>query len=303
MTTGSEERMSQSLHLAFTADLHWGNRPRGDEATRLLVSHLEAHPPDVLVLAGDVGTGPLWADCLGLFAGLSCRKAVVPGNHDLWVRAEGAPFDSLTLYEDVLPRVAAERGFHYLDRGPLFLPEAGLAVVGSINWYDYTWALEPLRQLYPDELERLQTKRFTRGRHNDANFVRWPLDDAGFTARVVQAFEGHLEAALGQAEKAIVVTHHPAFYAQSFPRDGEPLDLDDYLWDAFGGNRAMEEVLRRHADRIALAFCGHTHRQREAMLDGIRGYNIGGDYHFKRLLRLEWPSGRVEAQEFGDPVR
>jgi predicted phosphohydrolase len=295
--------MSPGLRLAFTADLHWCNRPRGDEATRLLVSYLEANPPDVLVLAGDVGSGVLWGDCLDLFAHLPCRKAVVPGNHDLWVRAEGAPFDSLQLYESLLPQAARERGFHYLDEAPLVLPEVGVALVGSINWYDYTWALEPLRRLYPDELERLQTKRFTRGRHNDANYVRWPLDDVGFTARVVQAFERHLVAALEQVAKVIVVTHHPAFYGQSFPRDGEPLDLDDYLWDAFGGNRAMEEVLRRHADRIAFAFCGHTHRLREATLGGIRGYNIGGDYHFKRLLTLEWPSGEVEAHQFGDPVR
>jgi predicted phosphohydrolase len=293
--------MSRGLRLAFTADLHWRNRPRGDEATRLLVSYLEARPPDVLVLAGDLGTGALWGDCLDLFAPLPCLKAVVPGNHDLWVREEGAPFDSLQLYETVLPQTARQRGFHYLDQGPLVLPEAGVALVGSINWYDYSWALEPLQRLYPDELGRLQTKRFTRGRHNDANFVRWPLDDAGFTARVVQAFEKHLTEALEQVGKVIAVTHHPAFYAQSFPRDGEPLDLDDYLWDAFGGNCALEEVLQRHADRIAFAFCGHTHRQREAALGGIRGYNIGGDYHFKRLLWLEWPAGEVEAHQFGDP--
>ena len=52
--------MTQRLRLAVTADLHWGIRPRGDEATRLLVAFLEAEPPDVLVLAGDVtGTPPI----------------------------------------------------------------------------------------------------------------------------------------------------------------------------------------------------------------------------------------------------
>ena len=62
---------------------------------------------------------------------------------------------------------------------------AELALVGSINWYDYSWSLEKLRECYPDELHRLESKRFTRGRHNDANFVRWPLDDVRFTASAV----------------------------------------------------------------------------------------------------------------------
>ena len=32
----------------------------------------------------------------------------------------------------------------------------------------------------------------------------------------------------------------------------------------------------------------------------MRGYNVGGDYHFKRLLRLSWPAGTVTATEFGE---
>jgi hypothetical protein len=64
----------------------------------------------------------------------------------------------------------------------------------------------------------------------------------------------------------------------------------------------MENVLARRADRIAFAFCGHTHRQRENTLGAIRGYNIGGDYHYKRLLRLDWPAGTVAAHQFGLPV-
>jgi hypothetical protein len=35
-------------------------------------------------------------------------------------------------------------------------------------------------------------------------------------------------------------------------------------------------------------------------LNGIPASNIGGDYHFKRMLLLDWPGGGVEANEFGD---
>jgi predicted phosphohydrolase len=305
--------MSRSLSIAVTADLHWGHG-RGAEATRLLASYLQARPPDVLVLAGDIGTGPHFEGCLRLFAGLPSRKALVPGNHDLWVGTdiplpnpeEPLPpgmCDSLEVYQEDLPALAARHGFHYLDAGPLLLPEAGLGLVGTINWYDYSWALDGIRRAYPGEEGRLRSKRFTRGRHNDINYVRWPLDDVTFTARVVSTFEAQLRAALEQVPRVIVVTHHPPFYGLSFPRPGPPVELDSFLWDAFAGNRALEGVLSRHADRIAFAFCGHTHRERENSLHGIRGYNVGGDYHFKRLLWLEWPAGTVEAHPFGVPTQ
>src|SRR6516162_6563099 len=146
------------LTIAVTADLHWGHR-RGAEETRLLADALRARTPDVLILAGDLGTGPLFAECLGLFADLPSRKVLVPGNHDIWVRPEDGDLDSLGMYERELPEMAAELGFHFLDIAPLLLPEADLALVGSINWYDYSWARDALRAKYPDEEHRLQSKR------------------------------------------------------------------------------------------------------------------------------------------------
>ena len=300
------------MRLAFTADLHWGSHANGDAATRLLAADLGAYPPDVLVLAGDVGAGEHFADCLALFAGLPGRKALVPGNHDIWVRPDDPRGDSLRVYREHLPRLCAAHGFHYLDREPLLLPEADLALVGSMNWYDYSWAPEG-PSLFPDWDERVRSKRFIRGRHNDANFVRWPLDDVTFTREVIATLGRQLDDARRQAGQLIVVTHHPPFYDLSFPRppleglnpaDPSPEDplyarfLDRILWDAFGGNRVLEELLNRHQADVRVAFCGHTHLARENRLGTIRGYNIGGDYHFKRLLLLDWPAGTVEARVF-----
>jgi hypothetical protein len=209
----------------------------------------------------------------------------------------------MKLFVQELPRVSARYGFAYLDNGPVYVPELDLALVGSINWYDYSWSIEAIRRDFPDEMSRLQSKRFTRGRHNDANFVRWSTDDVAFTADVVRRLEGHLVAALARAGTVIVVTHHPAFPDIAFPRAPGPLALDELLWDAFGGNRRLQDVLTKHADRIAFAFCGHTHRAREAKLGPIQGYNIGGDYHFKRLLMLDWARRTVQAHQFGDAER
>lgn len=291
--------MTLPLRIAVTADLHWGHHARGIEANRLLFAFVKEHPPDVLILAGDIGSGSQYADCLSHFASLTCPKVVVPGNHDVWVDHD-AEHDSLYRYETELPAISSQHGFHYLDHRPLILPESDLAIVGTMNWYDYSWSIDELRQRYPDDLHRLESKRFPRGRHNDANYVRWPLNDTTFTARVVAEFERQLLQALEQASRVIVVTHHPPLYGLNFPREGAAVSLESLMWDAFCGNCAMEEVLARHAERIAFTFCGHTHRARETDWKGIRGYNIGGDYHFKRLLFIDWPRGVVEAHEFGE---
>ncbi|MCE9534414.1 MAG: metallophosphoesterase [Planctomycetes bacterium] len=287
------------LRIALTADLHYGTRhTAGNLATLQLVTHLCEHPPDVLILAGDIGAGEDFTRCLDLFAPVSCLKALVPGNHDIWVTSTDPRGDSLRLYQQLLPELANERGFHYLDHGPLLLPEYQLALVGSMNWYDYSWAIEELKQTTPDWAERLRAKRFIRGRHNDANYVRWPFTDESFTQEAVSTLVKHLDDGLAQMDQAIVVTHHPAFRGLNYPAP-EPHGLDELLWKAFSGNARLEQELALRSERIAFTFCGHTHCARENRLASIQGFNIGGDYHFKRLLWLDWPSGRIEAVRFG----
>ena len=286
--------------IALTADLHYGTRhPAGAEATRALIADLYATPPDLLILAGDIGAGDEFERCLKLFRELPSQKALVPGNHDIWVRPGDPRGNSLAVYRDDLPRIAAEQGFHFLDREPLVLPDVGLAIVGSMNWYDYSWAIDRLPRMADDWEDRLRTKRFLRGRHNDANFVRWDRSDAEFTQEVVNALATHLNDALKCVPAALLVVHHPPFRGLNYPKR-EPLDLDGLLWEAFSGNDAMERLLAEHGERIPIALCGHTHFAREGRLGPTRGYNIGGDYHFKRLLRFDWPLGEVRATEFGE---
>jgi predicted phosphohydrolase len=290
------------MRIAVTADLHWGHNRLGDDATELLRCHLERDPVDLLLLGGDIGTGDHFDDCLRLFASLPCAKALVPGNHDLWVADDDTRGDSLNLYERHLPGLCLCHGVHYLDLAPLMLPEAGLAIVGTINWYDYSWSLDRLKAEVPSWEWHLRNKAFTRGRHNDARFIRWTTDDICFTQAVVDTFRQHLEQTLAKAEKIIVLTHHPALRCLSFPREQPARELDPLLWEALSGNTAIEGVLSRHADRIAYIFSGHTHRDTECRLGPAIGLNIGGDYHFKRMLIVDWPSGSAQAHVFGDPV-
>ncbi|CAN5485955.1 hypothetical protein BH10PLA2_BH10PLA2_39700 [soil metagenome] len=297
-------RMKNGFRIAVTADLHWGVRASGDEATRMLVSVLKDpdEQPDLLILAGDIGASKDFGPCLDLFADLPCQKAFVPGNHDIWVQPDDPRGDSWNVYENVLAEHAARRGFHYLDQEPLFLENEGFAIAGTMNWYDYSWSIDQLREREPDWEERLRSKQFNRGRHNDGRFVRWDFSDVGFTEQAVSRFERQLAQALHRADKVIVVTHHPAFYGLNYPRDEGPATTDALLWDAFSGNRTLETILENESERIPLIFSGHTHRHRENNLGQSKGYNIGGDYHFKRLLMIDWPECTVTAHTFGNPL-
>ena len=223
------------MRIAITADLHWGHNKRGDEATRGLVELLAAQPPDVLLLGGDQGTEDHFGECLELFQALGCPKALVPGNHDIWVAADDPRGDSLHVYQQHLPSLCAAHGFHYLDHAPLILPQDGLAIAGSINWYDYSWSLENLQRETSDWEWRLRTKSFTRGRHNDGRFVRWSLDDAGFTTLVVDALRQQVDAALAKVAKVLVLTHHPALHGLNFPRAARRA-----AWMTFSGMRCQE---------------------------------------------------------------
>ncbi|MBX9623627.1 MAG: metallophosphoesterase [Gemmataceae bacterium] len=291
--------LSPRLRVAVTADLHYGGRHAdGTAAAHALAAELYHDPPDLFVLAGDIGAGDDFARCLDLFADLPGHKALVPGNHDIWVRPDDDRGDSEFVYRDHLPRVAADHDFHTLDAGPLVLPEAGLAVVGSMNWYDYSWGIDRLAAFgVPDWRGRLRTKRFLRGRHNDANFVRWRYDDAGFTRACVATLADHLRQALRQVPDAILVTHHPMARGLNYPKP-DPPDLDAILWECFSGNDAAERLLAEFTDRVPLAVCGHTHFARDGVFGRTRGYNVGGDYHFKRLLRFDWPSCEATAEAF-----
>lgn len=287
------------FRIAVTADLHFGTRhAAGHRATLDLVARLKEQPPDLIVLAGDIGAGDDFERCLELFDSFTCLKAAVPGNHDIWVRSDDSRGDSLDVYERHLPAVCQAHGFTYLDQQPLILAERDLAIVGSMNWYDYTWDNDLLREAAPDDwAERLASKRFTRGMHNDANFVRWPTNDIAFTERIVDKLIADLDGALARVSNAIVVVHHPPIRGLLFPAR-EPPPLDALLWRAFSGNARLEAELTKRSRRIPFVFCGHTHSARTCEVDGMRGINVGGDYHFKRLVSVDWPSRSVSEEEF-----
>jgi len=284
------------MRIAVTADLHWGALPPGDAATRALAAYVAGARPDLLIIAGDIGEGEHFGACLALFARLECPRLLVPGNHDLWTRVPGG--SSLELYEHRLPGAAREHGFHYLDHAPYLGPEAGVAIAGSINWYDYSFADPALEREYPDAPLLYRRKLFPRGRHNDGRFVHLGMDDGAFTTLVVERFQRHLAALPPETPRVIVVQHHPPIRELFYPVPAAT--IEQRFWLAYTGNRRMQEVVLGDP-RIELVACGHTHAHCAADVQGKRCVNIGGDYDWKRLLILDTSTGAEEWLDFGDP--
>ena len=291
--------------IAITADLHWG-LAKCQQANTALVTALRENPPDLLLVGGDQGAEFHFTECLNALATIGCPVGLVAGNHDIWVRADDARGDSWQVFDQLLPMECARHGFHYLDQGPWILPQWDLAIVGTMNWYDHSWTREELAKRFPKDLWRLDQMCFTRGRHNDRVYVRWPegRTNASVTEELANRFQGHLEMATRAAGKILVITHHPALPELGFPStaresDTEGPSMDHLLWEAFSGNSRVETIVRDNTGKISLVVSGHTHRWRSGSLDQTRLVNVGSDYPVKNLIRLNGLDGELEVEQFG----
>jgi predicted phosphohydrolase len=282
------------MRIAITADLHFGLRPAGDEATRRLAGKVGELAPDVFVIAGDVGEGEEFSRCLELFSYLACARLVLPGNHDLWVRLPTSSA-SLHLYERRLPKIASDHGFQYLDLEPFVPPGSRQAVVGSMNWYDYSFADPELGREFPGIQAMYRRKLFPSGWHNDGRFVRLGISDEEFTGRLVQRFQAQLDSLPPEVERVIAIQHHPPVRELFYP--SELTTVDQRFWLAYTGNRRMQAAVLEAA-RISTVVCGHTHAACEATVAGKRCLNVGGDYDWKRLLLLDTRTGAEQSWEF-----
>jgi 3',5'-cyclic AMP phosphodiesterase CpdA len=236
--------------IVVTSDLHLGiTEP---EIIQALAADIAVERPDLTVLAGDLGEGLTnIMRCLALFRDVPGEVAVLAGNHDVWAR-EG--HSSQELWERALP--AAVR-----DAGMLWLEDAvwrrdGVAVVGSLAWYDYS-AVDPhFAGVSPEEFAA------NKGRFNlDARFVNWAWRDGAFATRLGDDLYARLEAAEQDStvRAILVVTHVPIFEEQMCRKPNDP------RWsysNAYFGNLTLgQRVLATR--KLAAVVSGHTHVGRE----------------------------------------
>jgi Icc-related predicted phosphoesterase len=316
----------QDMKILVTADLHY-DIARSREPARKLAAEIVAAGGDALVLAGDSAGADVakLGECLQLFEGFHGLKLLVPGNHCLWCKDDE---NSLDRYERLIPQVAAGEGFVVLDHQPQVLgvsavsaarpagvspaattPAApsgtGLGLVGSIGWYDYSFAdaslgiplafyeaklspgaadyYEEHRHLVHAHREQLTERQLSIGsRWMDGVHVRLGMSDVEFTQMLAQKLRGQLARISPKVTRIAAFVHHLPF-GELVPKDRP----DRFAFAAaFMGSPAIGEVLLE-CPKVTCVCCGHSHWPGRTKIGHVNVINIGSTYTEKRLEILE----------------
>ncbi len=251
------------MRILITADLHY--RPSQREDYLAFARWVEAQQPDCFIIAGDVGHPlRLFSRALQLFAGLTCPKLVLAGNHDLY----HGEVDSRTLWEQALPEATRAEGFVWLEDEVVLLPVAGsknsdfcgevgvlgrhVAIVGTLAWYDYSSRAPHLNL---DDAALRAMKQLV---NHDADYIDWPWSDVAMARYLARGFAGRLRRAADNPAvgQVLVVTHMPIF-EQAVPDYPESEFWS--LMRAYAGNLTLGELVRR-MPKVTHVVSGHLHR-------------------------------------------
>ncbi|MBN1137063.1 MAG: metallophosphoesterase [Anaerolineae bacterium] len=266
------------IRVLLSADLHYHVRSR--PALERFAQQVQRERPDCLVLAGDIGH-PLanFQRALSLFAGLSCPRLALAGNHDVW----SGDHSSQSLWEHLLEETARQAGFVWLDREVFRL--GSLGICGTIGWYDYS-ARDPSVPLRPHDYF-INKGMF----NNDGNYVDWDATDQEFAAQVLHAFNARLDKLCRDPaiSQILVVTHVPPFTENLEQRPG---DLAWSFGNAYFGNFTLGQAIIR-CPKVTHVVSGHIHRGGRWSIPAPHGlvesYVVGSDYGRPAYVLLEFP--------------
>ena len=287
------------MRLLVTADLHY-NHPRSRAVADDLIDRMNAAGGDAVLVVGDtaVADGDAFERCLARF---TCPgpKLLVAGNHELWTRGS----DSLAPFTEGLPRRARALGWHWLENDPLTLGDVG--VVGSVGWYDYSYAAPALgipdrfyaAKVSPGAADRLggsfaplldrtediaPAGRNVVARWNDGKFIKLGgRSDAAFLAERVADLRRSLAAVAGC--RTVIAGVHCVPFGQLLPPSHSA------QWDfakAYLGSDVIGDALRSAAN-VRHAYCGHSHCPAEATVGHVHAVNVGSGYRVKTFRTID----------------
>ena len=250
---------------------------------------------DVLLIVGDTAAG----DGDDLETALSAihfdgPKLFVAGNHELWTNRA----DSYALFTDELPARVRALGWQWLETDP-FVAD-GVGIVGSIGWYDYSFAPRSLgiperfyeAKVSPGAIERLSGYDHLMGddisdaakqivaRWNDGRHIKLGRSDFAFLDERLDQMRRSLAAI--DCGRVIAAVHHVPFAELLPPRHSATWDFAR----AYLGSARMGEVLVTDP-RVTHAFCGHSHFPMDVRVDNLRAINIGSGYRQKHVLEMD----------------
>jgi predicted phosphodiesterase len=285
------------MRLLVTADLHY-NHPKSRVLADELIDRMNAAGGDVLLVVGDtaVGDGDSFERCLSRF-NLAGPKLVVAGNHELWTLGD----DSYTLLHDTFPRRAAAIGWQWIQDEPFVAGD--LAIVGSVGWYDYSFAQPSLgipERFYEHKISPGAAERFAEfaflfdrtddlspaarevvARWNDGRHVKLHRGDREFLAELNAALAQQLDALAGKRQ-VIAAVHHLPFRELLPPPHSAQWDFAK----AYLGSDAIGRLLLKYRN-ISHVFCGHSHLPADLMVGHIHAINIGSGYRSKTFYTLD----------------
>ncbi len=263
--------------VVITSDLHLGitMRYQIDE----MIAAIADERPDLTIIAGDIGEGMNYiSTCLRLFRGLPGQVAALAGNHDVW-SLDGR--HSAEVWEHHLPAAVRHEGMLWLE--DTNWRSGGLAIAGSIAWYDYTGADPSI----PPQTEEFWVEK-KRTMHPDGRFLDWPWSDREFAARCGAGLIDRLEAleADETVTDVLVVTHVPLFREQLINKP----DIPNWGYgNAYFGNLTLGERVRAMS-KVRAVVSGHTHIGRMESLVAephIPAWVIPSDFHKPRYVVYE----------------
>ncbi|HKT36797.1 MAG TPA: metallophosphoesterase [Ktedonobacterales bacterium] len=264
--------------IVVTSDLHLGITT--EQELRALAEKMASERPDLTVLAGDIGEGLANVrECLRLFEHLPGQVAVLMGNHDLWTHGN----DSQELWDRLLPDAVRDAGMVWLEDAGW--RRDGVAVVGSMAWYDYS-AVDPI--VPPHTIEWFAEYK---AQYNpDAYLINWKWSDQEMARMLGDALVERMRALEDDADvrAALLVTHVPLFRVQMFYKPG---DLRWGTGSAYFGNLTLGERLLSMR-KLRRVISGHTHIGREGFVERpdlprLPVWVIPSDYHKPAYLTVE----------------
>jgi len=241
-----------NLKLAFASDLHLPITSHAAIAN--LARDIAQYGPAALFLAGDIAESLHdLSECLRLVRQhVAAKILVLPGNHDLYAR----DCPSRAKWETRLAEIVAGAGCEWFE-GRSWSQE-GIAVAGTIAWYDYS-AKDPQVSATSDDFAR--EKKY----HNpDAYEIDWWWSDPEFAKLVAKPFLETLDRL--EADPAIrqivVATHVPLVECQMCRDTG---NADWAFSNAYFGNLALGAQVLAHR-KVSHIISGHTHIERRGRI-------------------------------------
>jgi Icc-related predicted phosphoesterase len=285
------------MRILLTANLHF-NHAKSRTLAEELIAQMNTAGGDILVVIGDtaVADGTLLEECLSRFQ-FPGPKLFVAGNHELWTHGP----DSYSLFTEELPRRIHDLGWHWLETEPFITPD--LAIVGTIGWYDYSFAepsleipqrfyaakispgaavlLPSFAKLFEPADDISATAANIIARWNDGKFIKLGRADEQFLQEILERLSTQLTSVA--AKKQVIAAVHQVPFRQLLPPSHSA------QWDfakAFLGSERLGQLLSS-CSNISHVICGHSHFAMQATIGHITAVNIGSGYRGKTFHSLD----------------